>query len=368
MESENPEILALIRKCWVTGNLSYKMHATQLKIHESVRNSTADEVLVLSSRQLGKSYWAACYALEFAIRKPNCIVRIMAPTLKQVQDIVHDNFNPITRDAPPGFIDRVKSDLRWRLANGSEIRLGALERQHVDSNRGGNASLIITEEGGFVHTDDYKYAVEDVIGPQLLRSGRKLVHVSTPSKVPGHYIHTEVLPKTTLTESVYRYTIYDNPQLSVEAIEKAKARCGGESTSAWRREYLAEVLRDEETVIVPEFTDDCVQTNPLPEYSNWNMAVDLGFAQDLSACVIGYWDFIAQKAVITHAGCWDRGTETSKIVKDLKGLESILPTSKALNRYVDCDPRLQADFNQIHDFPVAIPRKDEKEWRLLKER
>lgn len=364
MDSENPVVLAMVRKCWLAGDLSYKLHSTQQKIHDSVKASSADEVLVLSSRQLGKSFWAATYAIEFAIKKPNCIVRIMAPTLKQVNDIVHDNFNPICRDAPPGFIERVKSDLRWKLANGSEIRLGALERQHVDSNRGGNASLIITEEGGFVHTDDYKYAVEDVIGPQLLRSGGKLVHVSTPSKVPGHYLHTEVLPKATLTESVYRYTIYDNPQLSIEAIEKAKNRVGGEHTSAWKREYLAEVLRDEETVLVPEFNESCISEHPLPEFSNWSLATDLGFAQDLSAVVCGYWDFANQKAVIKSAGCWDRGTETSSIVKDLKALEAEMPTTKPISRYMDCDPRLQADFAVIHEYAVAIPRKDEKEAAL----
>ena len=364
METENPKILAMIRKCWIAGDLSYKMHSTQLKIHASVKASEADEILVLSSRQLGKSFWAACYALEFAIKKPNCIVRILGETMKQVHNIVHDNFNPITRDAPPGFITRAKSDLRWRLANGSEIRLGSLERSHVDNNRGGNASLIITEEGGFVHSDDYKYAVEDVLGPQLLRSMGKMVHVSTPSRDPGHYLHTEILPKTTMTNSVYRYTIYDNPQITQEAIEKAKYKVGGECTAAWKREYLAEILRDEETVIVPEFTEDCIKGHTLPEHCYWSLAADLGFAQDLSAVVVGYYDFLLNKAVITAAGCWDRGTETSKVVRDLKLLESDIITNRPINRYVDCDARLQADFATIHDYAVAIPRKDEKEAAL----
>jgi hypothetical protein len=60
--------------------------------------------------------------------------------------------------------------------------LGVLERANVDSLRGGNANLVICEEGGFVSSDDYDYALRSVIGPQLLRSGGQLIHVTTPSR------------------------------------------------------------------------------------------------------------------------------------------------------------------------------------------
>ena len=87
-------------------------------------------------------------------------MRIAAPTLKQAKDIVSDNLGPITLDAPEGLITPMKSEYRWQVGQ-SELRLGVLERANVDSLRGGNAKLVICEEGGFVTSDDYEYALQN---------------------------------------------------------------------------------------------------------------------------------------------------------------------------------------------------------------
>src|SRR5258706_11356829 len=149
---------------WKTGLLDWKLHSTQLKIHKVVYENPADEILIFSSRQLGKSFWSVIYALEECLRKPGSIVRIVAPTIKQVADIVNDNLGPICQDAPDGLVARQKSEYRWQIGE-SSLRLGAMERAHVDANRGGNATLIILEEGGSVSSEDYQFAVQSVFSP-----------------------------------------------------------------------------------------------------------------------------------------------------------------------------------------------------------
>ncbi len=346
---------------WTRGDLRYKLHSTQLEMHKSVNSITSDEILVLSSRQLGKSYFGLIYALEFCLKNPGTIVRILAATLKQIQDIVADNLSPICADAPEGLIERHKASYRWRIGS-SSLRLGALERSNVDYNRGGNASLIITEEGGFVSTDDYRYAVESVISPQLLRSGGRLIHITSPSSDPAHYIHTEVLPKTALTKSVFRYTIYDNPQISAAQIEKAKLLCGGEDSAAWRREYLAEIVRDASTVIVPTYDPERhVREFRIPDYTNWQVSIDFGGVRDKTAAILYTYCFESNRMLIQDERIFPANTPTDQIVSGIIAMEGkVLSYGRELSsRWADAPGQLQIDLERIHKFPVRLPKKDD---------
>lgn len=360
-EYEGLSVSRLVEYAWTRGDLRYKLHSTQKEMHESVANTETDEILILSSRQLGKSFFGACYAIEYCLQNPGTIVRIMAATLKQIQDIVQDNLGPITQDAPPGLIERHKTSYRWRVGE-SSLRLGPLERSNVDYNRGGNASLVITEEGGFVHTDDYRYAIESVIGPQLLRSGGKLMHITSPSQDPAHYIHTEVLPKTAMTKSVFRYSIYDNPQITEEQIEKAKKLCGGDSTAAWRREYLAEIVRDASIVIVPTYDPERhVKAFRVPDYSNWQVCIDFGGSRDKTAALLYTYDFQENKVLIQDERIFEPNTPTDKIVAVVREMESgVLGYGQDLTaRWADAPGQLQIDLEKSHGFPIRIPRKDD---------
>ena len=169
---------------WSEGDLEYKMDPLQKIISDTVRRDFANtkKICILSSRQIGKSYWVMCFALEYLIRNPGTICRVIAPTKDKCEEIVEDNLNAIVQDVPPGIIVRSTSKNRWNLFNKSSLRLGALERQFVDKNRGGNASLIIYEECGFVTGDDFNYGVNSVIGPQLLRSKGHEIFTQLPSR------------------------------------------------------------------------------------------------------------------------------------------------------------------------------------------
>ncbi len=346
---------------WRSGDLFWKLHATQKEMHQKVSSSTSDEVLVLCSRQLGKSYFGVALAIEFCIKNPRSIVRILSGSLKQVQDIVQDNLAPIMADAPEGLIHRQKSAYRWDIGQ-SSLRLGTLERAHVDSNRGGNAALIITEEGGFVHTDDYRYAIESVIAPQLLRSGGKLVHITSPSSDPAHMIHTEILQKTLLTDSVFRYTIYDNPQITPEQIEKAKRLCGGEGSAAWRREYLAEIVRDASLVIVPTYSPDRhVRDFEIPEYANLQISIDFGGSRDKTAAILYTYDFLNNKILVRDERIFGANTPTDQIVAEIRLMEDKHSVNgrSITSRWADAQGQMQIDLEKLHKYPIRIPRKDD---------
>jgi Terminase large subunit, T4likevirus-type, N-terminal len=346
---------------WRRGDLRWKLHSTQRKMHDSVDASTSDEILILSSRQLGKSYYGVVYALEYCIKHPGSIVRILAPTLKQVQDIVNDNLAPITKDAPDGMIERHKTTYRWKVGD-STLRLGPLERATVDYNRGGNASLIITEEAGFVASDDYRYAIESVIGPQLLRSAGRVMHISSPSSDPSHVLHTDILPKTALNNALFRYTIYDNPQITEEQIEKAKKLCGGEESAAWRREYLAEIVRDESIIIVPTFDQSKhVKDFRIPDYGNWQVSIDFGGVRDKTAAILFCYDFLENKILIRDERIFAANTPTTEIVQGVLQMEAeaVAYGHEITARWADAPGQLQIDLERSHKFAIRVPRKDD---------
>jgi len=349
---------------WRVGDLSWKLHSTQKAIYDITESQNQDEILILSARQLGKSYLGVIIALEYCIKYPGRIVRIMASTLKQVQDIVADNLLPICRDAPEGFVERHKSSYRWTIG-GSSLRLGALEKQYVDYSRGGNASLIICEEGGFVKSDEYQYAITSVIGPQLLRSAGRLMHITTPSEDLNHVIHTEIAPRCSLKDAVFSYTIYDNPQISQEQIEKAIELCGGEDTVAWRREYLAEMVRDPSRMIVPSFSRDShVARVILPDYGKWIVATDFGGVRDKTVSLLMGYDFLENQILVIDERVHEKNTDTTEIVDAIRQMERQIEETHGndvVARWADAPGQLQIDLQKLHGLEMRLPRKDD--WK-----
>ena len=356
---DNPDIREAVHDAFLAGDLSFLMHDTQLSMRDMVEQG-GDEILIFSSRQLGKSFFDICLAIEHCIKHNRPMVRIFADTLEQVNDIVADNISLIEQLAPPGFITRRKSDKRWMVGNG-EIRLGPLAQAHIDGKRGGNATLIILEEGCFVSSDEYKAAIGSVIGPQLLRSGGKLVHVTSPSKDMQHYVHTTVLPKCEATGSVARYTVYDNPQLTQEQIDKAKSRCT--SNEEWLREYMAEIIRDDTTTAIPEFDETRhVVEREKPSHAYWLVSLDFGGTVDKHGLVLCYYDFEIAKFRVWDERLLNRNTSTKVIRETSIDMEKQAKwLDEEPNRVSDSPGQITIDL-RCEDFFVRPPKKGKGSW------
>ena len=319
IDLENITYGTVVNALWCRGELQYKLDALQKKITATVRSTQARKICILSSRQIGKTYWACAYALEYLLKNPKKIARVIAPTFKQCQDLVNDNLAIIMADAPPGLLKRSKSEYRYNLFNGSSLRLGALERAYVDGNRGGNASLIIYEECGFVHGDDFNYGVDSVMGPQLLRSNGIEIFVSSPSEEPDHPLHVRVLPECDMLGTLFQYTVYDSPSIMPEQIEEAARRCGGMHTDAWKREYLAQIIRVMSKVVIPGF-DPVRHVKPftLPNPNYLQLTADWGGVRDLTVALVHTYDYVNNKLLIWDELMYERNTPTSAIVRGMR--------------------------------------------------
>lgn len=360
--------------CFEDGDLSFLFHDTQLDMAEVLKIPGVKEFLIFCSRQLGKSFFILVVALihcskPYGRRRP--LVRIFCDTTKQIEDIVNDNMQVLLPLAPPGWIKRTKSDNRWQVGHG-EIRLCPIAAAHVDGKRGGNATLIILEEGCVTKSDEYRRAIGGVINPQLLRSRGDLIHVTTPSPDISHYIHSEVLPKAKRAGAYANHTVYDNTQLLDEQIVEAFERCT--DVEEWDREYLVKIVKSQTMTVIPEF-DSERHVRPLvpPSHAYWQSSLDFGGTVDKHGVIVTYWDFERAKLCVYRERLLDQNTGTKKIKGAALAIEQeaadFLKTkykrplwhSGDPRRVSDCPGQIVVDLADM-DFAVRTPDKEEGSW------
>lgn len=361
-ESEDITPLALYHLLWEAGELSYKLDTLQLSIHNTVLAAypRAKQICVLSSRQIGKSYWALVFALIYLKKNPGSIVRLLAPTKLKAYELIEDNLLPIMEDCPPGLIQKQKSQLRWNMpSTNSSLRIGPLESAHVDSNRSGNAKLVIYEECGFVSSDEFNYARQSVIGPQLLRSNGHEIFVTSPSRDPQHALHNTVLPECDILGTLFRYTVHDSPSLTKEQIDEAARRSGGYESEDFKREYLAQIIRSASLMVIPRVDERLTFGDwPLPiQYTDRVFCIgDWGGVKDMTYLLLCWYEPNTNLIYIFDELVFPPNTVTDTIAIPLRawikkyGLQQI---------WLDLPGQLGIDLAKMFGIIVGLPPKND---------
>lgn len=349
--------LRLKAKAWSIGKLEYKLHSAQRKIYETVRNTSQREVVILCARRFGKSYLGCVMAIEDCLRNPSIQVRIIAPDIKQATAIVVPLINKIAKDAPSGLIQRTKSEHKWVVGK-SELILGGFDSTNIESHRGSESYAIYIEESGVANPDQYIYAMNDVLKPQLLHTRGKIVHLTTPPKELDHPFTTDTCVEAVYNSAFFKYTIHDNPLLDDQQIGQAIKDCGGVQTTSFRREYLCEIVKDETSLVIPDFDASIhVREFELPEHSIYIDSIDFGGTQDKTACLLMTHDFKTGTDLIWDEREHPLNTSSKTIIDSLRDMEA--GKVKDENRYGDSSGMTRIDAMQEHNFYFQMPYKDD---------
>jgi len=336
------------------------LHETQKKMYHGFHHAPAKKFIINSSRRLGKSFLLCVIALEQAIQKPASQIRFMCPTQRMVRKIMIPTFRQILTNCPVSLRPKFnKFDGVWTFPNGSEIHICGSEQGQVDGLRGTSANLIIIDEAGFC--SDLEYALESVLMPQTLTiPDARIILASTPPPSPDHpflrYVNTAIEQ-----ESYSKFTIYDNPMLTRTQIDKYMIEAGGEMSTTWRREYLAEFVTDKDLAVLPEATADLMQEIVVdlarPQFYEPFSAIDLGYI-DNTGILFGYYDFLKGKVIIDDEILINK--ITSRQIADLtKERELQLWNRHPKARVIDGNPMQIADLNEIHNFSCYAPSKQD---------
>lgn len=358
---------------WERGVLKWKLWPQQRPIYDTVRSLARDvqTVVFLCARQFGKSVLVVCLAVEDCLQNPDIIVLIIGPSIKQTRAIVRPRMKLITKGAPvwsdrykdekgrfKKFIHPVKSEDTWYFANGSELKLGGFDTNSA-AQRGKTIFKIYLEETGDSEGDDYVDFLRSDLAPALTHSAHaQIIHATTLPKVPDHPFVLETVPEAEMAGSLFKFTIHDNKKLTKEKYDQCVKISGGESSIAFRREYLCLQVRDSSIILAPEFDEALhVRECEEPKYAFYWLSGDTGIIRDLNVYHFWCYDFKRAKKMVLDERWYRPDIGSALMVKECLEMEG----PRKVPRFVDTDTRLRLDLAGQHNFPTNLPSKDELE-------
>ena len=297
------EIKAAKDKLWRMGNLEWKLKGVQKEMREAVYNSKGKKTVFLCSRRLGKSFTMMLIAVEYCLKQPNTIVKVLFPKKKDAKQVVREQMKAILSDCPVDIKPEWKEqDKIFFFPNGSEIQMAGTDGGSAESVRGGSCHLAILDEAGFQDYHEFEYILQSIIMPTLLTTKGKMILASTPSKEIDHPFMVNYVVPARRDGSLIEYDIYSNPLIKEEDIEEMiQEYPGGKEDPNFLREYMliSDVIDDD--IIVPEFDKnlkkDVIQRLERPVYYDAYVSGDPA-AIDLTVILFAYTDYLNNRIII----------------------------------------------------------------------
>jgi hypothetical protein len=237
--------------------------------------------------------------------------------------------------------------------------------------RGQKLALATVDE--MAEVDDLEGAVDDVLFPAVWDSHGEMVLSGTPPVVPSpdhpvmRYVET-----AKQNDSYWHATVYDAGYTEIE-IEEAMREVGidGKDSTRFKREFMAEFIRDESAVIVPEFNDGLhVRSIPRPVYYDLlykGSGCDLGVA-DKTVEVFGYYDF-PKSVVVIQKEFYVEGAEVRTDIfatKHKEAVENLGWNQRATYWSDNSNLMLLNDLGALHKiFISATDKEDKAQWLNL---
>lgn len=208
---------------------------------EDLLRSSSERTLLLCSRQAGKSTISAVLALHRALYYPNSLVLVLAPALRQSQELfgkVAGFYRALGRPVSPTGERR----LSLELENGSRIVTLPGTEKTIRGFSG--ASLLLVDEAARV-ADELYFAVK----PMLAVSGGSLVMLSTPYGKRGVFFEEWT---NGIGWERYRVTAAEVPRIPPGFLDEEQRSL---PARVYRQEYLCEFEETQAQV----FTQDVIE-------------------------------------------------------------------------------------------------------------
>jgi len=320
---------------WTAGDLSFLFHPGQLEAWQQIQSTQASRYVLEIARKWGKTWFLVVVAAMECLKKPGARVVYGAPSLKHLTEFVLPVMQQITAGAPTDVRPEFSAfSGHWTFPNGSWVHLfGADDKRKADRGRGPKAELAIFDEAGF--SPVLQYVLTSIFRPSLLHGGGITILASTPAEEPEHDF-TRICEVAEANGNWTRKTIYDNPLLTQEQVDKFiadDARDNGYTveeyvqTTEFRREYLAERVTDKTLAVVGDDWEKARETSFVqmarPEFFDGYVALDFG-GIDPHAALFGYWDFKIGALVIEDEVLLREGQNTQELADAIKAKEAAL--------------------------------------------
>lgn len=359
-----PRQIAARHEKWYRNDLRYLLHSGQRVVNDHFNGCPGQLFVGNIARQFGKSYWAVTKCLELALSKPNARIKYGTAYQTDLTEFILPTFQAVLADCPKDIEPLYKvQGSKWVFNNGSEIKLVGLDKS-PNSLRGNVIDLIVIDEAGFVERLQYIYS--SIIVPATLhRPNCKIIFISTPPSTPAHSFG-DFIQLAESQNSYVKLTIYENPRIGQEDIERMAKEMGGYDSTTFRRECLCELILDEDLAIIPEWDDKYIKPPQHDEYYrvyHHYCGMDLG-RKDHTALVFGYYDFKKAKLCIEDELTMEGPTWTTVTLKDeiLAKETELWGDVKPFRRISDNNnPHLIMDLNSLYGVHFTETNKESLE-------
>lgn len=328
-----------------------------------LQNTISRKYVIHCSRRLGKTFLLIVLCCIVCYSQDDAQIRYASVTQKAVRKMIHPIFKQIFLKVKPIWRPKWNSqEGAYIFPNGSMVHIAGVNGGHSDDLRGTAADLCVVDEAAFV--DELKYLIDSVLMPQLITTGGKLLIASSSPVSPAHefadFIHEAKI------EGFYSSFNIHQGGFTKEIVDEFMKEAKGPKSTAWRREYLNQIIVDSEYAIIPEAEEflKCKITDSENKfYYHKYVSMDIG-TRDLTAILFGYYDF--KRATL----CIEReflinGPEmtTPKIAKAIKEIELELWDKQIpLKRVSDNNNLLLLqDLGYLHDCHFIPTGKDSLE-------
>lgn len=217
-ESHNPAMLAA------------RVGLTPDAWQASLLQSKARQMILLCSRQSGKSTISSLLALHEALYNPSALVLLLSPSLRQSQELFRKTKDAYGKLEDNTITAREESALKMEFSNGA--RIAALPGKEATIRGFSGVSLLVVDEASRVPDELYQ-----AVRPMLAVSGGRIVLLSTPFGKRGffHSVWTEGGD----TWQRVKITAKDCPRISHEWLAQERNAIG----DWWyRQEYEVEFV------------------------------------------------------------------------------------------------------------------------------
>ncbi len=300
-------------------------------------------------------------ATEYCLTNPKYPVRYAAPTQAALKNIIRPIMRRILSDCPQHLKPRwYTQDKMYVFPNGAEFHISGCNNGHAENLRGTDAGIAIVDEAGFV--DDLAYVVDDILMPQLLTTGGRLILSSTPPRSPAHEFTD--FAQNAMSEGNYSEYNIHKAGYPKELVAEFCKEAGGENSTTWKREYLCQFVVDETYAVVPEWRDAYVLDYPKDElfqFYHLYEAMDVG-GRDKHAVLFWYYDFRHSKTVIEDEWVIDGPTMTTELIaQTVKAKEAERWNGRPVYRRIADNNNviLLNDLGSLHDLHFSATSKDD---------
>lgn len=239
---------AVVHELWRRGNLRYMLRPAQLPVYDFVGRT--DDMTVVSNmhRGSGKSFLKILLCFETALRGRHA--KYVGPTAKMVRSIAFPHASTILSHCPAELRPKFRYvDGCYEFPSGGTVWLAGADTGHADTLRGTDTHFGAIDEFGFMADPDY--VINEVLMPRVLTANGRLALSTTPPRSPSHPA-ARLIREARERGSLFTLSIYDNPDVTVEQRARYARECGGENTTAFRREFGCEVITEESAAVIPE--------------------------------------------------------------------------------------------------------------------